>query len=80
MKIAMEKSHKVIPKPEPCSAFGKPESGGYIVQPDMAGPEPSQTVWSGSADEASPIWIPNTAPSYTKREANINIVDKKKNQ
>ena len=39
MKIAIENNQSVIPKPEPLTACGSADKGGYIVQPDIAGPD-----------------------------------------
>ena len=38
MKIAIETNQSVIPKPDPETACGNADNGGYTVHPDIAGP------------------------------------------
>ena len=73
MKIAIEINHNVIPNPEPDTACGRAESGGYTVHPAIAGPLPLVPHSPG-------ISIPKMAPFITNKERNMIKEDRKKNQ
>ena len=63
MKIAIENNQSVIHKPEPLTACGSADKGGYIVQPAIAGPD------STNID-------PNMISDERKKNQNDNILRK----
>jgi len=63
MNMAIDANHNVIPSPEPETACGSADSGGYIVQPAIAGPDSTKSENNMMQDD-------------TKKNQNDNILRK----